>query len=603
MKLFQDLKERAKSFISGASSFKIQDTVTAKVVTLVGIIPKKTIPKQLIDKISKPLGQETVEGDPEVAAPKKVVSSLGKLTLDLVQINNNLEKITDIIQEDYKNTKELNKKDTEDYRKRIANRFRTLGKRDYKSNKVDVSNLVKNFAGSFFKGVGGALRALSAFNFIDALMRGDPAGAIGSLLGMAATYIPAIIGGVVGGITASIFGGIKNLFKGGKPAKVPTSVPTTSTKPAGPKKFPGMGKWGKMLALGTSALALGSAFGLANKEEDPEQTRLEQLTQEQKASVEPDKLVPIPQDDLKRFEDLNKRFEKAIEFLLGKQKEAESNRPQQRSGGGPGGSPTPPGPINTGPGVEGLAGFISGAETGGRFDAYNSDRGQGDPRLLQTNISDLRSYMRRSHQGSSGAVGAYQFMPETAMELAREMGMDPSKTKFTPEIQKQLHIYHLNKLGYQDYVSGKITKEEFGKRISQQYRAVPDPRTGYTYADSAASRNAAQVTNDQFLKALEKAKSTPGAAPRAPSLPPSTFPSIDSPVIDSYIDVLPKSRQAPRPIAPNRTPQVIPLPIQPPSPQVPLAGAVDEIDNIPSITTNYSENFLSIYSKLIYQIV
>lgn len=607
MNLFQDLKERAKSFISGASSFKIQDTVTAKVVTLVGIIPKKTIPKQLVDAISKPLDKESIEADPGVTAPKKVVSSLGKLTLDLVQINNNLEKIADIVQEDYKNTKELNKKESEDYKKRIANRFRTLGKKDYKSNKVDVSNLVKNFAGSFFKGVGGAIRALAAFNFLDALMRGDPAAAVGALLGMASTYIPAIIGGVVGGITSSIFGGIKNLFKGGKPAKVPTATPTTAAKPAGPKKFPGMGKWGKMLALGTSALALGSAFGLANKEEDPEQTRLEELTQQQKAAVEPDKLVPIPQDDLKRFEDLNKRFEKAIEFLLGKQKEGESTRPSQRSGGrGSGGSPGP-GPSGEPP----ITGEISGNQAqveSQMFDYLKGNYGENVAYGMLSNSMRESGY-RTDTPDNQRFQGMFQWSRDARwpelVDWARSQGLDPMDRG----TQLRYALKEAEASGTLGRMRSARTPEEASSIFYNEFErgAYSKPITGSSYT----ADNPHEQKNKAFLRDIQKrqSKRTPGTLPGSPAAPalPSPSPSLNAVsegiLTESVIERPSSPRQAPRPITPNRTPQVIPLPIQQPSRQVPLAGTVDETDVIPSIETNYSENFLSVYSKLIYQIV
>ena len=602
MNLFQDLKERAKSFISGASSFKIQDTVTAKVVTLVGIIPKKTIPKQLVDAISKPLDKESIEADPGVTAPKKVVSSLGKVTLDLIQINNNLEKIADIVQEDYKNTKELNKKESEDYKKRIANRFRTLGRREYKSNKVDVSNLVKNFAGSFFKGVGGAIRALAAFNFLDALMRGDPAAAIGALLGMASTYIPAIIGGVVGGITSSIFGGIKNLFKGGKPAKVPTATPTAAAKPAGPKKFPGMGRWGKMLALGTSALALGSAFGLANKEEDPEKTRLEQLTQEQKAAVEPDKLVPIPQDDLKRFENLNKRFEKAIDFLLGKQKESESNKPQQRSGrgGSPGAGPS---------GEPPTTGEISGNQAQVESQMFDYLKGNYGENVAYGMLSNsMRESGYRTNAPEGGFQGMFQWDDTRWANLtnwARSKGLDP----MDHGTQLRFALKEADESGTLGRMRSAKTPEEAASIFYNEFErgAYSKPIKGSSYS----ADNPHEQKNRAFLRDIQRRQSqrTPGTIPGSPAAPvlPPTSPILNAVseriVTESVIERPSSPRQAPRPIAPNRTPQVIPLPIQQPSPQVPLAGPVDQIDNIPSIETSYSENFLSVYSKLIYQIV
>jgi len=141
-------------------------------------------------------------------------------------------------------------------------------------------------------------------------------------------------------------------------------------------------------------------------------------------------------------------------------------------------------------------------------------------------------------------------------------------------------MFHLNKLGYSDYVSGKISKEEFGKNIAQQYRAVPDPRTGFTYADSAASRNAAQVTNAQFLQALEASKTGASALPIAPS--PST------------------ARQFPPPQ--RRDPSVVLVPADTGN-QTPSSVASPSNHSAISVDTTHPENFLALYSKLIYQVV
>jgi len=180
--------------------------------------------------------------------------------------------------------------------------------------------------------------------------------------------------------------------------------------------------------------------------------------------------------------------------------------------------------ISSGPGAEGLADFVSKAETGGRFNAYNGDwrdGKRGDNNILSLKLTELRSYMDKNHPNSSGAVGAYQFMPETAISLARQLRMDPSKTSFTPEVQKQLHLRHLKSLGYDDFLSGKMSRQQFGMNIAQQYRALPDPRTGYTWSDNASSRNRATVSLQAYLNALDKSKQQGSTAtpPPAPVLP------------------------------------------------------------------------------------
>ena len=189
-----------------------------------------------------------------------------------------------------------------------------------------------------------------------------------------------------------------------------------------------------------------------------------------------------------------------------------------------------PGPSGTGtgaasgPGAEGLADFVAGAETGGRFNAYNGDwkyGSKGDDTILSTPLSQLKSYMTKNHPNSSGAVGAYQFMPETAISYAKQIGMNPDTTLFTVENQKKIHMRHLKALGYDDYVRGKMSRQQFGINLSKQYRALPDPRTGRTYAGTGSYRNRNTVQLQSFLGALDNSKQQGSTLvpPSAPVLP------------------------------------------------------------------------------------
>ena len=158
--------------------------------------------------------------------------------------------------------------------------------------------------------------------------------------------------------------------------------------------------------------------------------------------------------------------------------------------GGPGASPS----------IETISKFIAKAETGGRYDAYSGDGGKGDPNITKMTLTQLKQ------KYPSTAVGAHQFMADTAIGLAKQMGMDPNKTVFTPEFQDQLNYYHLRRLGYNKFISGKISQEQFGTAIAKQYRALPDPRTGKTYADQYSKDNAATVTLSEFNNILKLAK-------------------------------------------------------------------------------------------------
>lgn len=154
-------------------------------------------------------------------------------------------------------------------------------------------------------------------------------------------------------------------------------------------------------------------------------------------------------------------------------------------------------------GIESISKFIAKAESGGRYTAYAGDRGKGNQAITTMTLTQLR----QKYGDYNTAVGAYQFMPGTAIGLAKQLGMDPNKTVFTPEVQDKLNQYHLKTMGYEQFRSGKLSQREFGTRIAQQYRALPDPRTGRTYADQYASGNRATVSLPEFNTVLMGSKS------------------------------------------------------------------------------------------------
>ena len=49
--------------------------------------------------------------------------------------------------------------------------------------------------------------------------------------------------------------------------------------------------------------------------------------------------------------------------------------------------------------------------------------------------------------GGLHAVGRYQFIGSTLQEEVSKMGLDPSTTKFTPEVQDQIFFSHAKRIG------------------------------------------------------------------------------------------------------------------------------------------------------------
>lgn len=166
-----------------------------------------------------------------------------------------------------------------------------------------------------------------------------------------------------------------------------------------------------------------------------------------------------------------------------------------------------------GGGIERISKTIAKAETGGRYTAYAGDGGKGNQEITKMTLTQLR----QKYGDYNTAVGAYQFMPGTAIGLAKQLKLDPNKTVFTPEVQDRLNQYHLKTMGYEQFKSGKLSQVEFGTRISQQYRALPDPRTGRTYADQYAKDNAAQIPLSEFNTALKESKEQKSTSPKPQS--------------------------------------------------------------------------------------
>lgn len=396
-------------------------------------------------------------------------------------------------------------------------------------------------------------------------------------------------------------------------------VPGSPLKKAGAPAMKGMGR-GKMLGLG--ALGLGAA-GIGGS---MAVNALADSGEVQPQQVQTD----IPQNLVDRFGAVVDRFSNILDSLIGKKKEENVTVSSSGSSGSSAPKTKPVssgGQISSGPGVEGLADFIAGAESGGRFDAYAGDMGKGDPNITKMTLSELQ----KKYGSFSTAVGAYQFMPGTAIGLAKQMGLDPSKTVFTPEVQKKLNIYHLNQMGYADFVSGKISEKEFGTRIAQQYRALPVPGTGATYQDKYSRNNKALRTDQQFSEALKRSKlSTSDVSKIDVKLEPQKGKDIQEKqqiMAASTQTQVPKVSAAPTQV--ETTQQRAASVSQPPPTQVASSVNVLPIDlsstqqqsgggggqvissppsqkngpSVPLLPSSNPDNFLVLYSKIVYNVV
>lgn len=105
-------------------------------------------------------------------------------------------------------------------------------------------------------------------------------------------------------------------------------------------------------------------------------------------------------------------------------------------------------------------------------------------------------------QFGNKAVGRYQIQRNTAFDVLKNAGLDPNKFIFDEAGQDKLYGLLLNRRGYQDYKSGKITKQEFANRLSMEWAGLPKDESGVSF-HAGTGNNKAHVSWEDVLRALD----------------------------------------------------------------------------------------------------
>jgi len=122
--------------------------------------------------------------------------------------------------------------------------------------------------------------------------------------------------------------------------------------------------------------------------------------------------------------------------------------------------------------------FISQTETG-RIDAsaYQVIYGHNQERLAQRltvmTLADVMTAQKDwTKQFGSSACGAYQFMRQTLRGLKNELALRDGQ-KFDADLQDRLGYHLLKRRGFIPFIQGKISVEEFGKRLAMEWASFP----------------------------------------------------------------------------------------------------------------------------------
>lgn len=388
------------------------------------------------------LQAEELVKDTATKVDSKTARTLGRLVLEFEQVNNNLRGMQKGIKEDIRQQKNL------------FNRKKKLKEKEEKE--------LKSLKGAFF-GFRSSIAGFSALVAGKELLEGDFQGALQPAVAAVTLMLPEIIN-----ITSSvILGGlgIKALSGGGRRGGAPA---------AGAGRAPRVRGGGRAgLALGLGAAALGFAGGALLPGNDSD-ARIAAARQQKVISAE----------DVDRFGVSIAKFDEVVQSMLPKGArnkdknggmgggEFEKKKPDTGSpatpakGGGGGGGATPRTPAVPGASANGTGrvdmskidmndpeavAFIAtvreleGTAGPGGYNTWFG--GRTDMDLSKMTVSQVvAEQKRRLRTGeatygpyTSAAVGAGQFMyPE---ETVAEMGLDPDKVFYTPDLQNRMILH------------------------------------------------------------------------------------------------------------------------------------------------------------------
>lgn len=136
----------------------------------------------------------------------------------------------------------------------------------------------------------------------------------------------------------------------------------------------------------------------------------------------------------------------------------------------------------------------------------------------------------------SSAAGAYQFMRATLQDLKAELGLRGSQI-FDANLQDRLGYHLLKRRGYAEAVAGRISAEEFGKRLAMEWASMPvlaATKGAHRTLERGQSYYAGDALNKSLVPAatfeavIARALATARAAPAAADVPVTPLPPASS---------------------------------------------------------------------------
>lgn len=204
-----------------------------------------------------------------------------------------------------------------------------------------------------------------------------------------------------------------------------------------------------------------------------------------------------------------------------------------------------------------LLDFIGGIEAP---KGYNTVYGNNQYKLkvpvTQMNLGDIVDAQKGwSKNFGSSATGRYQFMRATLIDLSKELHLSGSQV-FNGDFQDRLGFHLLKRRGYEAYMSGKINRAEFAKRLAQEWASLPvlqDVQGAHRMLKRGQSYYAGDGLNKSLI-APEKVEQILMLVRQAPDAAPVVVPAAP---------VVPPAAPAPVPPQAPKAPEPVVVPVAP----------------------------------------
>jgi conjugal transfer mating pair stabilization protein TraG len=156
-----------------------------------------------------------------------------------------------------------------------------------------------------------------------------------------------------------------------------------------------------------------------------------------------------------------------------------------------------------------LLNTIAKGESRGNYNAYFGHADNSNLKFTDMTVAQVLSWQEHYvAQGSpSSAVGKYQIIRPTLAGLVRKEGIDPA-AKFDARLQDRLAVSLLEKRGAKDYMTNKLSRQQFAANLAKEWAALPkatgaNPEQSYYAGDGI---NKEQITTKEIFSALASIK-------------------------------------------------------------------------------------------------